>query len=758
MPSSLPAAFAAALALDHVNLDDWIEIEGLPWAYGLVDRAAGWFSARTATQQRLGVAGVLLGLPRGAEQESRPLEAESSIGQFQVQLQLDEAGTVLPLIANGARRDGMVVLSGDLDATSAVGTITFTGSAAAFPAAGEIYLGRETFTYTGKTATTFTGCARGMFALPGLEARQAHTSGDLISPYPRFLATRRIAWFTSLDGTDANRVTMWAGTLRSAKLMPGAVGVDITAESLEGDLKVRTFATQRTAKLGVGFAGPDGYEPANDSEPAATTDRLVLAEGSTSGAWTHGDEILIRIGDEYVAGTVAVDGIETSITVLGRAQFNSPAVQHAPGDDLLEVMWTGARSATGTAADQVSQFSAGDHPLEVVLQRLLSRKGDGANGVYDTLPEGWGLGLDASRVDVAGILALKRTWFANARHLWVHEEPHTLKAALAEILRPHGCYPVTTLGDLLTIRRLSPPIPGASLRAIDASAIVAVPTWDSNTVNVVGRVIWRCDWDPVAGDYRQEFKGEMVGPYQEAQEFYAGLWKTLEIEARGQFTGNDAGVNFFGAGLSTGADEASLRHYELVRDRYARPFPAVGVECSLNYLDVEVGDLVTLTIENLPDVTTGELGLSGAICEVARRSIDRARGVVQLTLLHSTAPNTFRLLSPSGVVSATAAGLITLTDGVHNDAGQDRTAGFYAGQVIDVRTSDLKTSRGTATLTSVSATQLGMATVPAGTVAGDAVVLSTYASQPTIERGRHASLASTSELLNGVDPAHTYAT
>ncbi len=758
MPATLPAAFAAALALDHVTLDDWIEIEGLPWAYGLVDRAAGWFSARAATQQRLGVAGVLLGLPRGAEQEARPLDAESSIGQFQVQLQMDAAGTVLPLVGNSGRRDGMVVLSGDLDATSAVGTITFTGSATAFPSAGELYIGRETFTYTGKTGTTFTGCTRGAFALPGLEARQAHTSGDLISPYPRFLATRRIAWFMTLDGTDANRVTMWAGTVRTAKLTSGGLGLDVTAESLEGDLKVQSFANQRKAKLGVGLSGPDGYEPANEGEPAATTDRLVLAEGTTSGAWTNGAEILIRIGDECVAGTVAVDGIETAITILGRGQFNSPVVQHAPGDDLVEVMWTGARSATGTAADQVSQFSAGDHPLEVMLQRLLSRKGDGANGTYDTLPEGWGLGLDASRVDVAGMLALKRTWFAGARHLWVYEEPHTFKAMLAEMLRPHGCYPVTTIGDLLTVRRLSPPIPDASLRAMDATAMVAVPSWDANTTNVIGRVVWRCDFDPVADAFRQEFKGEMIGPYQEAQEFYAGLWKTLEIEARGQFTGNDAGVNFFGAGLSTGADEAALRHYEMVRDRYARPFPVLGVECSLDYLDVEVGDLVTLTVENLPDVSTGAVGMNGAICEVARRSIDRQRGVVQFTLLHSTAPNTFRLLSPSGVVSATAAGLITLTDGVHNDVGQDRTDGFYVGQVIDVRTSDLKTSRGTATLTSVTATQLGMATVPAGTVAGDVVVLATYASQPVIERSRHASLASTAELLNGADPAHTYAT
>ena len=116
-------------------------------------------------------------------------------------------------------------------------------------------------------------------------------------------------------------------------------------------------------------------------------------------------------------------------------------------------------------------------------------------------------------------------------------------------------------------------------------------------------------------------------------------------------------------------------------------------------MDVEVGDLVTLTVENLPDVTTGALGLDGAICEVLRRSIDDVRGVVALTLLHSTSPASFRLLSPSGVALSVGASSITLTDALFNDADQDATAGFYAGQVIEVWSPDLKTARGTATLT-----------------------------------------------------------
>ncbi len=825
---ALPSAFLTALALDRVAGDVWVELEGLPWAYGLAGRDAAWFSGRAAAEARAGTAGVLLGLPRGAEQEARPLEADSSVGQLTVQLQLDAAGTVLPLIGNGARRDGQVASGAperasltsygsgqvirvqntpaggynayacttpgitaasppvvaddaatitdgsagftligamDWDASVTPTGLAFTGTATDFPAAGVLYLGRETVAYVGKVQGTgsgfFAGLTRGQYALPGMEAKTLHTAGDLISPYPRFVATRRAAWYTTLDGTDTNRVTRWAGTVRGAKLMAGAAGLELVLESLEGDLKAKVFGNQRTGKLAVGLTEADGsYQSQDDTEPRPETDRLVLEEGSTAGTWTHGDEILVRLGDEYLAGTVAVDGTETAIALTGRGCLSSQAVQHSPGDDLVEVIYTGARDADRSAADRVSKFTAGDHPFDVALSFLCSRLGDGANGAYDVLPPGWGLGIDASRIDLAGIAAVKRTWFPGARHIWVYEEPFSLKTVLADMLRPHACYPVTTLGDLLTFRRLSPPIPGATLRDLDASAVVAVPSWDANIADVVGRVIWRCDFDPVTGKHRQTFTGELQGPGTEAQEFYAGLWKTLEVDAKGAFTGNDTGTPYFGSGLSTSATESAQRYFELVRDRYARPFPVIAVECSYDYLDVEVGDLVTLTVANIPDVTTGALGIAGAICEVLRKAIDDVRGVVALTLLHSTASSQFRLMSPSGKVAFGGSGVATLAlvDGEYNDAGQDRTAGFYVGQVVEFWSSDLKTLRGSVTLTGVTATNLEMAASPAGTVAGDLAVLASYASQPAAEKLRHASLASAAELLGGADEPHVYAT
>jgi hypothetical protein len=818
---ALPAVFTAALAQPGITPDLWVEIEGIPWAFGLTARAGSFFSGRPAAERREGVLGTLLGPPAGVEQEARPLDGDSSIGSMSVSLVLDPDGRALSLVAGTARQDGQLSLRApsraqdapyvvgdvvkytdaggdevayrctvggttanaaatpgvgvtpyvdgtatfallgpvDLEAATTPAGIPYTGTADAtrYPlGGGVIFIGRETFGYasrvTGGNGTgAFLGLTRGKYALPARSALYAHTEADVISWYPRFLATRRATVFATLDGTDANRVARWAGTIRNAKLTQGNTCVELPMESVESDLRRKVFKGQRTGKLLAGIAnGTGAYERASDVEPANETTRLVLEPASLAGEWTDGATVIVRVGDEYVSGTIAV-GSETAVTVTARGLFSSLSEQHEPGTEVREVIWTGAYDAAGTPEFQASKFTKGDHPLEWALQVLLSKKGDGANGEWDVLPEGWGIGIDQARIDVAGILALRGAWLPSARHLWVYDEPFTFKEELAQVLRPHLCYPVTQLDDLFTIRRLNPPIPGETLRVLGPATRVGVPTWDANVQMVVGHIDWLCDYDPAEDEPRQKFLGELQGPGTEAQEFYAELYDSLTIEARGQFTGNDPGaVGFFGAGLQTSAAEAAQRYFEIIRDRYARPFPTIGDEHSFDCLDVEVGDLVLFTAENLPNVATGAVGLSGVVCEVLSRRIDDDRGTVSFKLLHSAAPPQYRLLAPSGIVDSTAAGRLNLT-------GAFDEAGFVAGDVLEVRSPDLATLRGTATVTGTEAGAVLVDAVPAGSVAGDAVLLAPYGSQPALTKARDAFLADADGELAAGAAAHVYA-
>jgi hypothetical protein len=817
---ALPVAFTTALAQPGLAADLWVEIEGLPWAFGLTPRAGSFFAGRTAAERREGVLGVLLGPPAGVDQEARPLDGDSSIGSMSVSFVFDPDGRVLDLVANAARQDGQLAMraparaqnmpyvagdvvkytdaggdevayrctvdgttanaaatpsvgatpyvdgtatfallgSVDVDASTTPAGLPYTGTADAYRyplGGGVIFIGRETFGYTsrvtgGNGTGAFLGLTRGKYGLPSREAKREHTEADVISWYPRFLATRRATVFATLDGSDANRVARWAGTIRNAKLLRGNTGVELPMESVESDLRRKVFKGQRTGKLLAGLASGAGAYESSGNEPPHETTRLVLEPASLAGEWTHGAAVIVRVGDEYVSGTIAV-GSETAVTITARGLFSSLSEQHEPGTEVREVIWTGAYDAAGTPEFQASRFTEGDHPLEWALQVLLSKKGDGANGAWDVLPEGWGIGIDASRIDVAGILALRDAWLPSARHLWVYDEPFTFKEELAKVLRPHLCYPVTQLDDLFTIRRLNPPIPGETLRVLGPATRIGLPSWDANVRMVVGHIDWLCDYDPAEDEPRQKFLGELQGPGTEAQEFYAELYDSLTVEARGQFTGNDPGaVGFFGSSLQTSAAEASTRYFEIIRDRYARPFPTIVDEHSFDCLDVEVGDLVEFTAENLPNVATGTVGLSGVVCEVLRKAIDDARGTVTFTLLHSAAPPQYRLLAPSGIVDSTAAGRLSLT------AAFDE-AGFVAGDVVEVRSADLATLRGTATVTGLDAGAVLVDAVPAGSVAGDAVILAPHGSQPALTKARDAFLADADGELAAGAAAHVYA-
>ena len=837
---TIPAAWTTALGNRGNVVDLWLEIEGVPWAFGMTTRAASWFAARPTVEERLGVKALMPEVPRGVQQQARPLDGESSIGEMSVKIMDDGAGVVRSLVAGVGRTDhwlymhapahqtshayalhdvvyltdasgdqwvfrcytagttaatapdftplnnvGDAVQDGtawwlviakayDLTATGSETYLPYTGTAdaAQYPTnGGTIYLGRETLTYTARTAGTngagyFSGVTRGVYALPGRTAKTAHTWGDEMTPYLPFLATRRALLHATLDGTDANRLARWGGTVTNAKATTGLHGYELTMNSLDGELRVKAFAGQRTGKLAAGLkSGTGAYTPEGASEPAAEASKVRLVAASMSGAWTAGQTLIAKVGDEYVAGTIETDVTGTYINLAGtgpRGLFATSAVQHPPGEEVAEVVWTGAYDAAGTGEYRFSKFTRGDHPLEILLCWLTSRLGDGANGTYDVLPDGWGLGIDASRVDVAGIEALARSWLPGVRHLWLYSEPFGFKEEIANLLRPHLCFPVVTLGDKLTIRRLSPPIPGENITPLSVSAVTAIPTWEANSVDVIGFVNWLCDYDAIEDEHRQKF----IGDFLKARRNYAGQFQTLDVEARGQFTGNDPGsAGFFGANLNTNASNTAMRYMETIRDRYTRPWPIIGVECLYSQLGIEPGDLVSLTMAHLPDTETGGDGLSGALCEVLSKQIDDAQGKVRFSLLQTFAA-TSRLIAPGLPVSVIAGAKLTLADADMIAAGFDAyTSELYvAGDVVEVWSANLLTSRGTATVTVVAdsavagAVDVTVNVLPAGTVVGDVVMPAAYDSSTASQRGRYAYLADAAGGLgSGPAPAHLYA-
>src|SRR5512138_3102215 len=104
------------------DLDLWAEIEGFPYAFGLNERAASWFSGRGDSSARLGIKGVLAQIPAGVEAEARPLEGTSSVGSYTLDLVDDGSGLLRQLLASTQRRDGWLRLAGTPDITKPLPT------------------------------------------------------------------------------------------------------------------------------------------------------------------------------------------------------------------------------------------------------------------------------------------------------------------------------------------------------------------------------------------------------------------------------------------------------------------------------------------------------------------------------------------------------------------------------------------------------------------------------------------------------------
>lgn len=129
----------------------------------------------------------------------------SQLDNFIAQLNAGALNT-LALPQGAFFQDGVTTLTADIN--NAVTTIP-VASTEFFQDSGAILIGSEVITYTGKTATSFTGCTRGQFG----SSNAAHLSGDYVgevqsatAPVPLYMSETTSSNGVALDPTDMSKV------------------------------------------------------------------------------------------------------------------------------------------------------------------------------------------------------------------------------------------------------------------------------------------------------------------------------------------------------------------------------------------------------------------------------------------------------------------------------------------------------------------------------------------------------------------------
>lgn len=233
------------------------------------------------------------------------------------------------------------------------------------------------------------------------------------------------------------------------------------------------------------------------------------------------------------------------------------------------------------------------------------------------------LGREEADIDRAGLAALDAA--AEGMHIaarpyrFVITEATEAKQFLEqEIFQTAGMYPVVLHTGQISARAPRPPATGAAgAFTFDADNICVLP--DVDRVDIVNEIIFQIDAE--GSDYATQLvivDGGSISTYGRARQ--------LRIESKGLRT--ELGAWWF-------CQETARRIFR----RFAGVSELRGgatiasVEAFLLTLPVWVGDFVFVTHPQMPDLTTGALGVVERLYEVIDRAPDYARGRMKYKLL-----------------------------------------------------------------------------------------------------------------------------
>lgn len=655
-------------------LEIWyLEIEGLPYVYGTAEKVgSSWFTAHT--NPPLGMRPFLLGIPKVVGQTIDTLAGGNTTAGSSTFDILDKNGELTALVnISTPPLYSLTAAVAKADTTIQLNTI------AGLSAGDYLYVGTETIKVGAVTTTPTpraTGCTRGYFG----STAQAFPYQFPVDIKPWVMANRQVKfWQAVADGgatfpapTDANSVLRFQGTLKQFILKDGDRNTfSLTAESVDRELDREVFRVFRSFPLrGSSIKDKDGNNGNTQvmGFPGAWPGYDEIANfditGPAGNIYTNGEVMLARIDKEVFA--LQFDLTSTSnpkAKMVARGLFDTAMTDHQEGAIVQEIVPVVAQttvSANGAPNDwpgKASKFNVSpqlvpsDHPISILLQLLMST-GTGTNysGInYDTLPEGWGLGMPVSRIDVAGITraALEDP---TLRFGGVVEQPQNFTKLLREFLTFAGYYFCVTTDNLFTIRRLRPPLPDVTTRTVTKSNIIRgrAPTWEANWRGAVREVVFQFGWDITDS----KFKKIVIFKLNDADIYSKGMARSVKLESRFIYPGG-SGIPGSGSFRPYDVDTWLLNRADFFRLRYGKPPPIIRVAVDYSFLGTELGELVALTEDYTPNHAGGTRGLTAAIGEVINKDVDDQTHTIVLTLL-MTGYNlgAYRYISPSFLLKA----------------------------------------------------------------------------------------------------------
>lgn len=746
-----------------------VEIEGV--AVALVSKVVSGAPLSWATSQ----VEALLNVPVIQTMGVDPLSGDFQHGGLTLML-----GTGHDLLLN-RRSVPETYLTAEL---SAIATTVTVNSTSGFPSSGTIWIEREAISYTGTTATTFTGCTRAKYGTtgvlhpislgygaakntifgynPNLERRRAYIRSydpGLSSPTATTIASGYIDVITwDSSGLSLSLVSVAQRldepAIKAIQLPTGQLRGSITQRVKGGYVIGPTEPHHTDIFWAVDFGTPldtspyawvmVGEELVKYRAITAPEDTVVttgtgsfgpymvvtsqvpwqegdLAEFVDSGS---GDTVWVRITAITGAGLTNLYYSDASVAPAAGATVTSVGVYHL--QSLIRSRKQPVKHDVGEEIRQVIVIDM-DH-CDAVMSALMS--GSGYGGIYDVLPSGIGMGLSTDEVDVSSFDTLRS--YSVPRRLILDGEVSG-KDLLTELAQLTGGRIFVTGEGKIKARRDFSPYPDLVYpTAITTENALAIPAWSSSVARIGN--YWR--W-PLADGGEFVFRDERsISKYRIAE---------LPEPKSEALTVADSGL----------VEVVAMS----VMRRCAEPCPEVTVDIAHEETAVEPGSLATITLPHLPD-QAGNAGLSGASYEVIEFAPSENQSAT-VKLLRLPPTGRVGLVAPAGIVSGVAGSVATIyprstTHLAPSVAVSSALSGILGGgvdgtedahwflvndpvQLIDKSTlgnSPPTTATTTITAINYATRQITLAAVPGWLADGDIIRLDTHA---TVTAGATAS-------------------
>lgn len=265
-----------------------------------------------------------------------------------------------------------------------------------------------------------------------------------------------------------------------------------------------------------------------------------------------------------------------------------------------------------------TSMPARNNPITVLLQFLLST-GTGENGEFDTLPDGWGIGFDEDLVDVDAIKQLRDRYFAGVTIDFAMVEPTAFKEwAEDNIYRLLQIFPFETLEGKLSLGKLyvedeCREFDDGSLNEFGGDEIRAngLPDWSSGNPPVT-KVIIKYNKHPA----KSEYFGELEINFKRSKSYYQDFGSIVKFEASTLYL-----PNTLIRSMSPNDPEIPGLLAWLINPMFCRhtTHPAPVVKAVGNHAQAtrcQIGDVVKVTHPSMPNLRTGDRGLSGEYFQI----------------------------------------------------------------------------------------------------------------------------------------------